>query len=46
LIVAYEFEGANLDSYSGPLKIMVVGQDGLITSGNLAARMVVEVDIS
>jgi DMSO/TMAO reductase YedYZ molybdopterin-dependent catalytic subunit len=46
LILAYWFNGANLDSYSGPLKTMIVGQDCLITSGNLAARMVVEIDIS
>lgn len=46
LILAYWFNGAGLDSYSGPLKIMIVGQDGLVTNGNLAARMVVEVAIT
>ena len=45
LILAYWFNGTGLDSDSGPLKVMIVGQDGLITNGNLAARMVVEVDI-
>ena len=38
LILAYWFNGANMDSYDGPLKIMIVGQDGLITDGNYAAR--------
>jgi DMSO/TMAO reductase YedYZ molybdopterin-dependent catalytic subunit len=46
LILAYWFNGAGLDSDSGPLKVMIVGQDGLVTNGNLAARMVVEVDVS
>lgn len=46
LILAYWFNGAGLDSYSGPLKVMIVGQDGLVTNGNLAARMVVEVAIT
>jgi DMSO/TMAO reductase YedYZ molybdopterin-dependent catalytic subunit len=46
LILSYWFNGAALDSDSGPLKVMIVGQDGLVTNGNLAARMVVEVAIS
>jgi hypothetical protein len=46
LILAYWFNGAGLNSDSGPLKVMIVGQDGLVTNGNLAARMVVEVDMS
>ncbi len=46
LILAYWFNGANFASDTGPLKTMVVGSDGLVTNGNLAARMVVEVDIS
>ena len=46
LILAYGFNGAGLDLNSGPLKTMIVGADGLITSGNLATRMVVEVSIT
>jgi len=46
LILSYQYNGTNLPSGSGPLKTMVVGQDGLLTAGKIAANMVIEVDIS
>ena len=46
LILAYQYNGTNLPSGSGPLKTMVIGQDGLLTAGKIAANMVIEVDIS
>jgi hypothetical protein len=46
LILAYWYNAENLASDSGPLKTMPAGQDGLITNGNIAARMVIEIDIS
>jgi DMSO/TMAO reductase YedYZ molybdopterin-dependent catalytic subunit len=46
LILAYQYNGTNLPSGSGPLKTMVIGQDGLLSDGKIAANMVIEVDIS
>ena len=48
LILAYWYNGTNIPtgSGSGPLKTMVVGADGLNTSGNVAVKWVVEIDIS
>jgi hypothetical protein len=46
LILAYWYNGTNLASDSGPLKTMVVGVDGLITNGNIAAKLVVEIDVN
>jgi DMSO/TMAO reductase YedYZ molybdopterin-dependent catalytic subunit len=46
LILAYQYNGTNLPSGSGPLKAMVIGQDGLLTAGNIAANMVIEIDVS
>jgi hypothetical protein len=46
LILAYQYNGTNLPSGSGPLKTMVIGQDGLLSDGKIAANMVIEVDVS
>jgi hypothetical protein len=50
LILAYWYNGANIPTQaaggSGPLKTMVVGANGLNTPGNIAAKCVVEIDIS
>ena len=46
LILAFQYNGTNLPSGTGPLKTMVIGQDGLLTAGKIAANMVIEVDIS
>jgi DMSO/TMAO reductase YedYZ molybdopterin-dependent catalytic subunit len=46
LILAYQYNSTNLPSGSGPLKTMVIGSDGLLSDGKIAATMVIEVDIS
>jgi len=46
LILAYWFNGENIDSDNGPLKVMVVGAEGLLTPGNVAAKMIVEINIT
>jgi len=46
LILAYQYNGTNLPSGSGPLKTMVIGQDGLLSDGKIAANMVIGVDIT
>ena len=45
MIVAYYLNGASLASNVGPLRTMYVGPDGLYSSGNMNAKMVVEIEI-
>jgi len=46
LIVAYWYDGVNFAPNTGPLKTIVVGIDGLITDSNIAAKQVVEIEIT
>ncbi|MDT8781650.1 MAG: hypothetical protein IAX22_03250 [Candidatus Bathyarchaeota archaeon] len=46
LIVAYWYNGVNFAPNTGPLKTIVVGIDGLITDSNIAAKQVVEIEIT
>jgi hypothetical protein len=46
MIVAYFLNGANIPSGTGPLRIMVVGPDGLYMTGSYSAQLVVKIQIS
>jgi DMSO/TMAO reductase YedYZ molybdopterin-dependent catalytic subunit len=45
MIVAYYQNGTGLPSGVGPLRIMIVGPEGLYTSGSLNARLVVKIEV-
>jgi hypothetical protein len=45
MIVAYYQDGASLPSGVGPLRIMIVGPEGLYASGSLSARLVVKIEV-
>jgi hypothetical protein len=45
MIVAYYLNGTSLASNVGPLRTMYVGPDGLYSSGNMNAKMVVKLEI-
>ncbi len=45
MIVAYYLNGTSLASGTGPLRTMIVGQEGLYTSGNVNAKMVVKIEV-
>ena len=45
MIIAWYLNGTTLDSGVGPLRSMYVGPDGLYSSGNLNAKMVVKIEI-
>ena len=45
MIVAYYQDGASLPSGIGPLRIMIVGPEGLYASGSLSARLVVKIEV-
>jgi hypothetical protein len=46
MIVAYTLNGISIPSGSGPLRTMLVGQDGFYSSGSVSAKMVVKIEIS
>ena len=45
MIVAYYLNGTSLASNVGPLRTMYVGTDGLYSSGNMNAKMVVKLEV-
>jgi DMSO/TMAO reductase YedYZ molybdopterin-dependent catalytic subunit len=45
MIVAYYLNGTVLPSNVGPLRTMYIGSEGLYSSGNLNAKMVVKIEI-
>lgn len=45
MIVAYYLNGTAIPSDAGPLRIITVGPEGLYTSGNISAKMVVKIEI-
>ena len=45
MIVAWYLNGTALASNTGPLRTMYVGPDGLYSSGNMNAKMVVKIEI-
>jgi len=45
MIVAYYMDGASLPSSEGPLKIAIVGPQGLLTDGRLWTRLLVKIEI-
>ena len=46
LIVAYFLNGANIPSGTGPLRVMLVGPDGLYMTGSYSAKLTVKITIS
>jgi hypothetical protein len=45
MIVAYLQDGVNLPEDVGPLRIIIVGPEGLYTSGSINARLVVKIEV-
>jgi hypothetical protein len=45
MIVAYYMDGARLSSSDGPLRIAIVGPQGLLTDGRLWTRLLVKIEI-
>lgn len=45
MIVAYYINGTALGNDPGPLRTIIVGSEGLYTSGNLSAKMVAKIEI-
>jgi hypothetical protein len=46
LVLTYSFEGSTLSSDEGPLRIGVLGSEGLITQGNQWEKMVVKLQVN
>jgi hypothetical protein len=45
MIVAYFLNDTNISSSNGPLRTMIVGSEGLYSTGSLSAKMVVKIEI-
>jgi hypothetical protein len=45
MILAYSLNGASIGSSAGPLRTIIVGPEGLYTSGSTSAKMVVKIEI-
>jgi hypothetical protein len=46
MIVAYFLNGTNIPSGTGPLRTIVVGPEGLYTTGSVSAKLVVKIQIN